>query len=75
MRCARHLGAGYTMVKMKVGGLPLDEDLRRLEAVLKVVGSGERLAVDANCKFDRAEALRLRRGARALQAAMVRGAV
>jgi L-alanine-DL-glutamate epimerase-like enolase superfamily enzyme len=54
----RHLGAGYTMVKMKVGGLPLDEDLRRLEAVLEVVGSGENLAVDANCKFDRAEALR-----------------
>jgi L-alanine-DL-glutamate epimerase-like enolase superfamily enzyme len=43
---------------MKVGGLPLDEDLRRLEAVLDVVGSGDRLAVDANAKFDRAEALR-----------------
>ena len=57
----RHLGAGYTMVKMKVGGLPLDEDVRRLEAVLEVVGSGERLAVDANCKFDRTEALRYAR--------------
>ena len=54
----RHLGAGYAMVKMKVGGLPLVEDLRRLEAVLEVVGSGDRLAVDANCKFDREEALR-----------------
>jgi len=54
----RHLDAGYTMVKMKVGGLPLEEDLRRLEAVLAVVGSGARLAVDANAKFDRAEALR-----------------
>jgi len=54
----RHLDAGYTMVKMKVGGLPLDEDLRRLEAVLEVVGVGERLAVDANAKFDRVEALR-----------------
>jgi D(-)-tartrate dehydratase len=53
----RHLDAGYTLVKMKVGGLPLDEDVRRLEAVLKVVGSGDHLAVDANCKFDRAEAL------------------
>src|SRR5450830_617158 len=53
----RHLDAGYTLVKMKVGGLPLDEDVRRLEAVLKVVGSGEHLAVDANCKFTRAEAL------------------
>ncbi|HEY6832257.1 MAG TPA: enolase C-terminal domain-like protein, partial [Pseudolabrys sp.] len=54
----RHLGAGYTMVKMKVGGLPLDEDLRRLEAVLQVVGSGDHLAVDANAKFARDEALR-----------------
>jgi D(-)-tartrate dehydratase len=54
----RHLDSGYTMVKMKVGGLPLDEDLRRLEAVLDVVGSGEHLAVDANCKFDRDDALR-----------------
>ena len=52
-----HLDAGYTMVKMKVGGLPLAEDLRRLEAVLEVVGCGEHLAVDANCKFDRATAL------------------
>jgi D(-)-tartrate dehydratase len=44
----RHLDAGYTTVKMKVGGLPLDQDLRRLEAVLQIVGSGEHLAVDAN---------------------------
>ena len=54
----RHLDAGYTLVKMKVGGLPLEDDVRRLEAVLKVVGAGEHLAVDANCKFERAEALR-----------------
>jgi L-alanine-DL-glutamate epimerase-like enolase superfamily enzyme len=53
----RHLDAGYTLVKMKVGGLPLDADLRRLEAVLAVVGSGSRLAVDANCKFERDAAL------------------
>ena len=29
----RHLDAGYTMVKMKVGGAPLAEDMRRIEAV------------------------------------------
>jgi L-alanine-DL-glutamate epimerase-like enolase superfamily enzyme len=57
----RHLDAGYTMLKMKVGGLPLEDDLRRVEAVLQVVGSGERLAVDANCKFTREEALRYTR--------------
>lgn len=54
----RHLDTGYTMLKMKVGGLPLDEDLRRVEAVLAVVGAGDRLAVDANCRFQHDEALR-----------------
>jgi len=54
----QHLDAGYTLVKMKVGGLPLAEDVRRLEAVIKIMGSGKHIAVDANCKFDRAEALR-----------------
>ncbi|HSV22081.1 MAG TPA: enolase C-terminal domain-like protein [Xanthobacteraceae bacterium] len=53
----RHVAAGYTMVKMKVGGLPLDEDCRRIEAVLEVLGSERHLAVDANGKFDRAAAL------------------
>jgi L-alanine-DL-glutamate epimerase-like enolase superfamily enzyme len=53
----RHLDSGYTMLKMKIGGLPLDEDLRRIEAVLEVLGSGSRLAVDANAKFDRDAAL------------------
>ncbi|MGE0564962.1 MAG: enolase C-terminal domain-like protein [Pseudolabrys sp.] len=53
----RHLDAGYTMVKMKVGGAPVEEDVRRLAAVMEVVGSGDHLAVDANCKFGRDEAL------------------
>jgi D(-)-tartrate dehydratase len=52
----RHLDAGYTMVKMKVGGAPLAEDCRRIEAVLAVLGDAK-LAVDANGKFDRPEAL------------------
>jgi D(-)-tartrate dehydratase len=53
----RHLDAGYTMVKMKVGGLPVAEDCRRIEAVLAVLGNEARLAVDANGKFARDEAL------------------
>jgi len=57
----RHQASGYTTLKMKVGGLPLEDDLKRLEAVLDVVGAGERLAVDANCKFGRDEALRYAR--------------
>lgn len=53
----RHLDAGYTQVKMKIGGLSLGEDSRRIEAVLKVVGRGENLAVDSNAVFDRDAAI------------------
>ncbi len=53
----RHLDAGYTMVKMKVGGLPLADDVRRVSAVMEVVAPRGKLAVDANCKFGRDEAL------------------
>jgi L-alanine-DL-glutamate epimerase-like enolase superfamily enzyme len=53
----RHLDAGYTMVKMKVGGLALAEDIRRVEAVSSILPAGARLAVDANSRFDRREAL------------------
>src|SRR6187401_2648405 len=53
----RHLDAGYTMVKMKVGGLPLAEDLRRVEAVKAILPTAAQLAVDANSKFDREDAL------------------
>jgi D(-)-tartrate dehydratase len=53
----RHLDAGYTMVKMKVGGAPFDEDVRRVEAVKTVLGNRGDLAVDANSKFGREEAL------------------
>jgi L-alanine-DL-glutamate epimerase-like enolase superfamily enzyme len=48
-----YLAMGYCTVKMKIGGASLDEDLRRIEAVLEVVGGdGSRLAVDANGRFD-----------------------
>src|SRR4029078_9412858 len=47
-----YLVLGYSCVKMKVGGVPLADDLKRIEAVLKIVGAGERLAVGVNSKFD-----------------------
>jgi L-alanine-DL-glutamate epimerase-like enolase superfamily enzyme len=43
---------GYTLMKMKVGGAPLDEDRARIEAVLQVTGGGGNLAVDANGALD-----------------------
>jgi len=48
----RYLDLGYSMVKMKIGGAPLSEDLRRIEAVLKILKSPDQLAVDANGRFD-----------------------
>jgi D(-)-tartrate dehydratase len=48
----RYRDMGYEVVKMKIGGAPLDEDLRRIEAALEVVGEGRFLAVDANGRFD-----------------------
>jgi L-alanine-DL-glutamate epimerase-like enolase superfamily enzyme len=47
-----YLDRGYTVVKMKIGGVRLDEDLRRIEAVLGELASGQQLAVDANGRFD-----------------------
>jgi len=44
---------GYRRVKIKIGGAPLDNDLRRVEAALSVVGAGDDLAVDGNGSFDR----------------------
>lgn len=47
-----YLGLGYSVVKMKIGGAPLSEDLRRIEAVLKILKTPNQLAVDANGRFD-----------------------
>jgi D(-)-tartrate dehydratase len=47
-----YLDRGYTVVKMKIGGVPIDDDRRRIEAVLDEIGSQASLAVDANGRFD-----------------------
>ncbi len=60
----RHLDAGYTMLKMKVGGLPLADDLARVAAVKAMLPKGGALAVDANSKFFRDEALAYARALR-----------
>jgi L-alanine-DL-glutamate epimerase-like enolase superfamily enzyme len=53
----RYLDLGYTVVKMKIGGAAIDEDLARIEAVAEVVGDAKRVAVDANGRFDLETAL------------------
>jgi D(-)-tartrate dehydratase len=52
-----YLDRGYTTVKMKIGGAPLEEDLRRIEAVQAELAPGQQLAVDANGRFDQGTAI------------------
>jgi L-alanine-DL-glutamate epimerase-like enolase superfamily enzyme len=47
-----YLDRGFTVVKMKIGGAPLAEDIRRIVSVLSMLPKGARLAVDANGRFD-----------------------
>ena len=47
-----YLDRGYNVVKMKIGGEPIEQDRGRIEAVLKEIGARARLAVDANGRFD-----------------------
>ncbi|MGE8612421.1 MAG: mandelate racemase/muconate lactonizing enzyme family protein [Achromobacter veterisilvae] len=49
---ASYLERGYSVVKMKIGGAGLAEDCARIETVLKILGPGQQLAVDANGRFD-----------------------
>jgi L-alanine-DL-glutamate epimerase-like enolase superfamily enzyme len=53
----RRLDEGYTTMKIKVGGMAIPEDVKRVEAALKVVAASDNLAVDANAGFDRRQAL------------------
>ncbi|MEE9586666.1 MAG: mandelate racemase/muconate lactonizing enzyme family protein [Hyphomicrobiaceae bacterium] len=48
---------GYKICKMKVGAVPLDEDMPRIEAAIEAVGAGEHLAVDVNGRFNLEEAI------------------
>jgi D(-)-tartrate dehydratase len=61
---AVYLDQGYDVVKMKIGAEPLENDMARIEAVLKLIAErkgtstpGKHLAVDANGRFDLPTAL------------------
>ena len=57
-----YLDRGYSTVKMKVGLVPLEEDVARIEAVLGILGGdGSRLCVDVNGRFTLEEAIRFGR--------------
>ena len=53
----RYREQGYRICKMKVGGAPLAEDMKRVEAAADELGSGENLAVDANGRFTLEQAI------------------
>lgn len=48
---------GYTVMKIKVGGAPIEEDLARLDAAIQVMGSAQAIAVDANAAWNRDTAI------------------
>jgi L-alanine-DL-glutamate epimerase-like enolase superfamily enzyme len=47
-----YIDRGYSVVKMKIGGASMKDDLERIEAVLKILPKESKLAVDANGRFD-----------------------
>ncbi len=51
-----YLDKGYSVVKQKIGGASLSDDCKRIEAVLKILGPNDKLAVDANGRFNFKEA-------------------
>lgn len=52
----RLVGAGYTTLKLKVGGLPAEPEADRIAAVRVAMGPGTRLRVDANRAWSEATA-------------------
>lgn len=52
-----YLDLGYIQTKIKIGGVPLSEDMIRIEAAIATMGGADRVAVDANGRFDLETAL------------------
>ncbi|MFA7493282.1 MAG: mandelate racemase/muconate lactonizing enzyme family protein [Proteiniphilum sp.] len=50
---------GVKVVKMKIGAIPIREDLKRIEEVKKVLGDKAELMVDANNAYSRIDALKM----------------
>ena len=53
----KRMDEGYRIMKVKVGGAPIAEDLKLLDASIQIVGSAQNLAVDANAAWQRPSAL------------------
>ena len=54
-----NLAKGVKVMKMKIGAVPIPEDLKRIEEVLKVVDGKAQVMVDANNAYSRIDALKM----------------
>ncbi len=44
----RNFDNGYRLMKIKIGGAPIKEDIKRVEAAIEATGSADKVALDAN---------------------------
>ncbi|MDA0336416.1 MAG: mandelate racemase/muconate lactonizing enzyme family protein [bacterium] len=56
-----YVDAGYTGMKTKVGGLSIEEDVRRVAAIRETIGFEVQLMVDANLAYNATTAIRIGR--------------
>ena len=56
-----YVEAGFEGVKTKVGGLPMDEDVKRVAALRNAIGPDIKLMVDANQAYNATSAIRIGR--------------
>ena len=52
---------GARAVKMKIGAVPIREDVERVKAVREAIGPDVKLLVDANCAYRAYEAIQIAR--------------
>ncbi len=57
----QNLSLGARAIKIKIGGVPMHEDVARVKAVRDAIGPDVRLLVDANCAYRAYEAARIAR--------------
>ena len=56
-----YVEAGFLGMKTKVGGLPMDEDVKRVAALREAIGPDAKLMVDANQAYNATSAIRIGR--------------
>ena len=65
---------GAKAIKMKIGAVPIREDVERVKAVREAIGPDVKLLVDANCAYRAYEAIQIARAMRGVRHLLVRGA-